>query len=128
MEHVPTRLLWPGDLFALSHVAVPVPADDPVYGEVRPARRNGRIWLGHAALYGERDMLLVPETALLRLRYNPFFPWMTQRIRDFLEVSPSAHLEESRGALATADAHRDDDKPCAATLALDQRVAGQAGT
>jgi alpha-beta hydrolase superfamily lysophospholipase len=84
VQHVPTNLRWPRDLFALSHVAVPVPAEDPVYGETRPARQNGRIWLGHAALYGERDMLLVPEAALLRLRYNPFFPWMTQRIDEFL--------------------------------------------
>jgi alpha-beta hydrolase superfamily lysophospholipase len=82
--HVPTNLLWPRDLFALSHVAVPVPADDPVYGEVRPAGQNNRIWLGHAALYGEREMLLVPEVSLLRLRYNPFFAWMTQRIEVFL--------------------------------------------
>jgi alpha-beta hydrolase superfamily lysophospholipase len=88
VEHVPTNLLWPRDLFALSHVAMPVPADDPVYGEVPPQGQNRRIWLGHAALYGEREMLLVPETALLRLRYNPFFPWMTQRITTFLETTP----------------------------------------
>jgi alpha-beta hydrolase superfamily lysophospholipase len=90
VKHVPTKLKWPVDLFALSHVAVPVPADDPVYGGIRPAKPNGRIWLGHAALYGERDMLLVPETALLRLRYNPFFPWMTQRIGEFLEAPVAA--------------------------------------
>jgi hypothetical protein len=89
VQHVPTNLRWPGDLFALSHVAVPVPADDPVYGEIRPASVTV-IWLGHAALYGELDMLLVPETALLRLRYNPFFPWMTQRIRESLEAPVSA--------------------------------------
>ena len=88
--HVPTTLHWPNDMFSLSHVAVPVPADDPVYGEIRPAKRDGRIWLGHAALYGEREMLLVPETALLRVRYNPFFPWMTQRITAFLESPVSA--------------------------------------
>jgi alpha-beta hydrolase superfamily lysophospholipase len=84
IKHVPTSLRWPNDLFALSHVAVPVPPDDPVYGAIRPAKQGGRIWLGHAALYGERDMLLVPEAALLRLRYNPFFPWMTQRIGEFV--------------------------------------------
>ena len=90
VDHVPTNLHWPRDLFALSHVAVPVPADDPLYGEVRPASQNGRIWLGHAALYGERDMLLVPETVLLRLRYNPFFPWMMQRIDEFLDAPAGA--------------------------------------
>ena len=90
VEHVPTTLQWPIDIFSLSHVAVPVPPDDPVYGEIRPVKRDGRIWLGHAALYGEREMLLVPETALLRVRYNPFFPWMTQRITAFLDTPVSA--------------------------------------
>lgn len=80
VQHVPTSILWPRDLFALSHVAIPVPEDDAIYGATPPARRGQRIWLGKAALYGERDMLLIPETALLRLRYNPFFPWMMQRV------------------------------------------------
>jgi hypothetical protein len=88
VQHVPTNLHWPGDV-SRCRTAVPVPADDPVY-RIRPAKQNGRIWLGHAALYGELDMLLVPETALLRLRYNTFFPWMTQRIREFLEAPVSA--------------------------------------
>lgn len=80
VQHVPTSILWPRDLFALSHVAIPVSPDDPVYGATAPARPNRQIWLGKAALYGERDMLLIPETALLRLRYNPFFPWMMQQV------------------------------------------------
>lgn len=80
VQHVPTSILWPRDLFALSHVAIPVPEDDAIYGATPPAQRGQRIWLGKAALYGERDMLLIPETALLRLRYNPFFPWMMQRV------------------------------------------------
>lgn len=80
VQHVPTSILWPRDLFALSHVAIPVPEDDPVYGATAPARPNKQIWLGKAALYGERDMLLIPETALLRLRYNPFFPWMMAQV------------------------------------------------
>lgn len=55
---------------ARSHVTLPVPANDPVYGASAPAGKNERIWLGHAALYGERDMLLMPEAVLLRPRYN----------------------------------------------------------
>ncbi|MGH8492891.1 MAG: alpha/beta hydrolase [Moraxellaceae bacterium] len=90
VEHSPTSILWPRDLFALSHVAVPVPEDDPVYGATAPAKPGQRIWLGKAALYGERDMLLVPETALLRLRYNPFFSWMMQRVDAALEQTHPA--------------------------------------
>lgn len=86
VQHMPTDLQWPRDIFALSHVAVPVASNDAVYGNVAPARAAKRIWLGHAALYGERGMLLIPETALLRLRYNPFFPWMMQRVDQALAV------------------------------------------
>src|SRR5689334_13966160 len=39
-------------------------------------------------------------------------------------VLSSGDLEEARGALAAADAHRDDGVPDAAALAFDQRVAG----
>lgn len=88
VQHLPTGMQWARDLFALSHVAVPVPMDDPVYGPTQPGKRSTRIWLGHAGLYGERGMLLVPETALLRLRYNPFFPWMMQRVDQAL-AAPS---------------------------------------
>lgn len=80
VKHVPTNIIWPRDIFALSHVAIPVPVDDAVYGATAPAKRGKRIWLGKAALYGERGMLLIPETALLRLRYNPFFPWMMAQV------------------------------------------------
>lgn len=90
VQHVPTDLLWPRDLFALSHVAVPVAEDDAVYGGIPPVKRAKRIWLGKAGLYGERGMLLVPETALLRLRYNPFFPWMMQRIDEALAAPVAA--------------------------------------
>lgn len=90
VQHVPTDIVWPRELFALSHVAVPVAVEDPVYGAVPPPKRGKRIWLGKAALYGERGMLMVPETALLRLRYNPFFPWMMQRVDAALLPAPAS--------------------------------------
>lgn len=85
---IATALQWPADVFALSHVALPVPADDPVYGATPPAVAGQQIWLGRAALYGERGMLLIPETALLRLRYNPFFPWMMTQVDATLAALP----------------------------------------
>lgn len=88
LQHVPTDLHWPRDIFALSHVAVPVASSDAVYGNVAPPWQSRRIWLGHAGLYGERGMLLISETALLRLRYNPFFPWMMQRVDQALGHPP----------------------------------------
>lgn len=77
----PSSLAWPRSLFSLSHVALPFPPDDPVYGEAGP---GGRITLGSLTLTGERGILLIPDGFFLRLRYNPFFPYVAERVRAFL--------------------------------------------
>ena len=33
VESEPTGLDWPGDFFSLSHVALPISPDDPIYGD-----------------------------------------------------------------------------------------------
>lgn len=80
-----TGLAWPPDIFALSHVAVPMAPDDPVYGERRP-RRATAIYLGQIELLGEKGVLAVPPAALLRLRYNPFFSYLEQRTLRFMRL------------------------------------------
>jgi hypothetical protein len=50
-----TDLEWPRHIFSLSHVALPFPPDDPVYGAGPP--KNGRIHLGQPELLGERGFL-----------------------------------------------------------------------
>lgn len=62
----PLGLPWPASILSLSHVALPFPMDDALYG-VDPADGVRR---------GERG--LTPDIA--RLTANPFFPWMLQRI------------------------------------------------
>jgi alpha-beta hydrolase superfamily lysophospholipase len=79
----PTGLTWPRGIFSLSHVALPIPPDDPLYGAVRPALQ-GALYLGRPELLGERGFLSVPSNDLIRLRYNPFFSYMDQAIRGFL--------------------------------------------
>ena len=79
-----TDLEWPLHVFSLSHVALPFPPDDPVYGAAPPPK-DGRIYLGQPELLGERGFLTVPPTVLMRLRYNPFFPYVERRIEAFLE-------------------------------------------
>jgi alpha-beta hydrolase superfamily lysophospholipase len=77
----PLGLSWPQGVYSMSHVAVPFRDDDPVYGvRVRP----GDFTLGDVALRGERDALSVSVASFLRLRHNPFFPYMQARILDFL--------------------------------------------
>lgn len=86
-----TGLEWPLDVFSLSHVAVPFSPADPVYGATRPAKPV-RIYLGRPELLGERGLLTVPATELIRLRHNPFFPYVEERVDAFL----AAHGQGAR--------------------------------
>lgn len=83
----PTDLRWPADVFSLSHVALPIAPDDPVYGAARPAT-PGLIYLGRPELLGERGLLALPVGDLIRLRHNPFFPYVDARLRAFLGSEP----------------------------------------
>ena len=82
----PIGLEWPLDVFSLSHVAIPFSPADPVYGAARPAKPV-RIYLGRPELLGERGLLTVPANELIRLRHNPFFPYVEARIDAFLAAN-----------------------------------------
>lgn len=83
-RRAPLGQVWPSDIFSLSHVALPFPPDDPLYGAQRPAD-TGRLFLGQQALQGERGVLAIPENFLLRLRHNPFYAYQETRILAWLE-------------------------------------------
>ncbi len=65
------RLEWPEDVFALSHVCIPISPDDPFYG------RKSK--LGGINAKGEKKVLLIGDD-LARLRYNPFFELIEKRL------------------------------------------------
>jgi hypothetical protein len=77
---------WPGGLFSLSHVAIPFPPDDPVYGGV-PQAGSGEagITLGSITIRGERNLLQIPDNYFLRLRYNPFFAYLSEKTLEFMD-------------------------------------------
>jgi len=77
-------LSWPRGVISLSHVALPFPPDDPLYGQF-PPEGDGKIYLGDLAFRGERGLLKLPEDWLLRMRYNPFFPYLEMRVFNWLE-------------------------------------------
>lgn len=82
VQRAPTGLAWPESTFSLSHVALPFAPDDPLYGAERPAD-PGALYLGRLSGHGERGVILVPPTALLRLRHNPFFGYLAARVEAF---------------------------------------------
>jgi len=79
------ELSWPLNVYSLSHVAIPFPPDDPFYGaEGDP--RGVELRLGKLQPRGEKNTLNVPVDMLMRLRYNPFFDYMEERILQFCEA------------------------------------------
>jgi alpha-beta hydrolase superfamily lysophospholipase len=78
----PLGLFYPQGVFSLSHVALPFPMSDGLYGlEPDPADDFG-IRLGAVAPRGERGVLIVSLDGLLRMSSNPFFPYMLERIEE----------------------------------------------
>jgi hypothetical protein len=76
----PLGLSWPLGVFSLSHVSVPFPPDDPVYGSGAGGIPDWGVPLGSVEPRGERDLLAVPIDLFTRLRYNPFFPYVERRL------------------------------------------------
>jgi len=79
-------LKWPAGVYSLSHVALPFPVDDPLYGGDVSVPSPG-IKLGTLSLRGERDILQVPASTMLRLRWNPFYNFMEEKLLRFLNLT-----------------------------------------
>ena len=80
---------WPDDTIALSHVDLPFPPDDPLYGRYPPGTPN-QVFLGQLAIRGERGVFKVPAQWLLRLRHNPFYDYQEQRVLGWLDSAGEA--------------------------------------
>jgi alpha-beta hydrolase superfamily lysophospholipase len=77
-------LAWPAEVFSLTHVAIPFPADDPLYGIVGPPTAAGLLPIGRLSPRGERAVLTVGTDTLMRLSSNPFFPFIAERITEWI--------------------------------------------
>jgi alpha-beta hydrolase superfamily lysophospholipase len=74
---------WPPGVHSLSHIALPFPKTDRLYGEFNP-EDGPELHLGNVAARGERGVIKIPASAMLRLRWNPFYPYFEKRIFDFV--------------------------------------------
>ena len=80
-------LSYPHDVFSLSHVALPFPPSDGLYGYDPDPAENFGVKLGAIAARGETGALIVNLDALLRMMSNPFFPYMVDRIEQCISES-----------------------------------------
>jgi len=84
-RNAPLNLAWPQGVISLSHVALPFPPDDPLYGQT-PPDKEGILFLGRMAIQGERNLLKIPYSFLVRLRYNPFYTYLETRVLEWFNA------------------------------------------
>jgi len=91
----PLSLSYPPGIFSLSHVAIPFPIDDPLYGIQPDPHTKGEYGynLGALEARGERGALIVDQDFLTRLQSNPFFPYLLDRVDEAISrpSGPSGH-------------------------------------
>ncbi len=80
------NLSWPKQVYSLAHIAILFPPNDPLYG-ITPDETVHCVHLGNLEMRGERGLLQIPEANLMRLRCNPFYPWMQEKIKAAIPTS-----------------------------------------
>jgi hypothetical protein len=77
-------------VFSLSHLALPFPLDDPLYGLQPDPSEDYGANLGAMAARGERGLLVVSIDSLARMSSNPFFAYVMERLDDGIRTRPPA--------------------------------------
>jgi len=78
----PLGLAYPPGVFSLSHLAIPFPLSDPLYGLEPDTSEDYGANLGAMATRGERGTLIVSIDSLARMSSNPFFDYVMQRVEE----------------------------------------------
>ncbi len=81
-------LAYPHDVFSLSHIALPFPIDDPLYGLTPDPAESFGVRLGALAPRGERGTLIVGNDLLTRMSSNPFFGYLLARVEEGVAQAP----------------------------------------
>jgi alpha-beta hydrolase superfamily lysophospholipase len=95
-------LEWPAGLFSLSHVALPFPVEDGLYGLAPSAQDHFGVRLGTIAPRGENGVLVMSLDALLRISSNPFFPYMRERMEGIMPSNAGTQSAPTGRAADTA--------------------------
>jgi alpha-beta hydrolase superfamily lysophospholipase len=80
----PLGLAWPAQVFSPSHVALPFPACDPLYGPGTPDHPARELRFATLSPRGERKVLALPLGNLMRITWNPFYPYLESRMREWI--------------------------------------------
>ncbi len=75
----PLSLSWPKQVYSLSHVALPFPRSDALYGPIWDADKQ-HIQIGTGASRGERGVFSVSASEIMRQKWNPFHRYMLSKM------------------------------------------------
>jgi alpha-beta hydrolase superfamily lysophospholipase len=81
----PLGINYPPGMFSLSHVALPFPVTDALYGMAPDEKENFGPNLGGLVPRGERNVLITSLDSLLRVSSNPFFPYLLERMQEGID-------------------------------------------
>lgn len=89
-------LSWPQGVVSLSHIALPISPDDPIYG-VEGTNPSG-ISLGSLSMRAEPSALMISDSMFVRCRNNPFYKFMEDRVVSWLSKNDVRTPDEKRSA------------------------------
>lgn len=89
----PLNMSYPAGLYSLSHVALPFPTSDALYGMEPDRSEDFGISLGTLAPRGERNVLIASLDSLLRVSSNPFFSYILQRVGEGIPTPPAKPIQ-----------------------------------
>ncbi|MCP3707738.1 alpha/beta hydrolase [Paraburkholderia sp. CNPSo 3274] len=104
----PLDIDYPQEIFSLSHVAIPFPITDTLYGIAPDDSENFNEHLGTLAPRGERGTLILTLDSMFRIASNPFFPYLLQRIDERMGEMPPPVVKSPPRAHETAAGQPDD--------------------
>ena len=84
-------LIYPPDVFSLSHISLPFPENDPLYGSAPDPETKDEFGLNLglvANAQGERGMLEINTNLFFRISSNPLFPYLEKRLDDIIGAPP----------------------------------------
>src|SRR5690606_21813232 len=76
----PIGMSYPSAIYSLSHVALPFPPNDALYGQHPDNIEEFGISLGAMSMRGEVGAFVIGTDSLARLSSNPFYDYLLKRI------------------------------------------------
>lgn len=84
VTELPIGMRYPQEIYSLSHVALPFPTNDTLYGQHPDNIEEYGISLGALSIRGEVGALIGGMDSLARLTSNPFYAYLIHRVDEVI--------------------------------------------